>query len=213
RMLFIEAAEGGAGVLRLLQSEPKDLARVAAAALEICHFAPDGTDLGGPHPDRPCAKGCYDCLLTYGNQIHHGAIDRHAVRDLLVRLADARTLETGRGETRSETLVRLSGQAESTLEEKFLTWLKDNGLRLPHEAQTFVEDAQARPDFVYRLPNAIVAVFVDGPVHEYPVIAERDIEAEERLLDAGWDVVRFPHNVDWSAIAGSHQQYFGSTNA
>ncbi|MGD9525489.1 MAG: helicase-related protein, partial [Pseudonocardia sp.] len=212
RMLFIEAAEGGAGVLRLLQSEPKDIARVAAAALEICHFAPDGTDLGGPHPDRPCAKGCYDCLLTYGNQIHHSAIDRHAVRDLLLRLASARVLETGRGETRSDTLARLTGQTESTLEARFLAWLKDCGLRLPDEAQTYIENANARPDFVYRLPNATVAVFVDGPVHAYSAVTERDVAAEERLLDAGWDVVRFPHDVDWSAIAASCQQYFGTTH-
>ena len=43
-----------------------------------------------------------------------------------------------------------------------------------------------------------------------PAVAERDIEAEERLLDLGWDVVRFPHDVDWSAIAARHARYFGA---
>ncbi len=52
-------------------------------------------------------------------------------------------------------------------------------------------------------------MFVDGPVHEYPVIAERDREAEDRLLDKGWDVVRFPHDGDWEAIADQFQRYFG----
>jgi hypothetical protein len=209
RMLFTEAAEGGAGVLRLLQSQRFDLSEVAKAALEICHFDVDGTDRGGSRPDRPCARGCYDCLLTYGNQIHHSKIDRHAVRDLLVRLAGSQTLPTGRGETRSEQLTRLTDQSDSGLEARFLSWLKERGLRLPDTAQELVAEAHARPDFIYRLPSASVAIFVDGPVHQYAAVAERDVEAEERLLDEGWDVVRFPHDVDWAAIAAKHPRYFG----
>jgi very-short-patch-repair endonuclease len=209
RMLFIEAAEGGAGVLRQLQSERFDLRKVALAALDICHFEPDGTDRGGADPARPCARGCYDCLLTYGNQIHHAAIDRHTVRDLLVRLSRSETLTTGRGERRSEQFARLAGESDTALETRFLEWLKVRGLRLPDEAQPAIAAARARPDFVYRLPDTNVAVFVDGPVHGFAAVAERDIEAEERLLDLGWDVVRFPHGVDWSAIAARHARYFG----
>jgi len=210
RMLFTEAAEGGAGVLRQLQSARLDLSTVAAAALDICHFEPDGTDRGGADPDRPCARGCYDCLLTYGNQVHHAAIDRHTVRDLLVRLSRSETRSTGRGETRSEQFARLADESDTGLEARFLKWLKDHGLRLPDEAQPTITDAHARPDFVYRLHDATVAVFVDGPVHDFAAVAARDIEAEERLLDLGWEVVRFPHDVDWSAIAARHERYFGA---
>ncbi|EHY91209.1 helicase family protein with metal-binding cysteine cluster [Saccharomonospora azurea NA-128] len=209
RMLFTEAAEGGAGVLRLLQADPTALRQAVQAALDICHFTPDGTDRGGPHPDRPCARGCYECLLTYGNQPDHGAIDRHSVCDLLVRFAGARVLAAGRGESRTEQLERLTAQSDTGLEAKLITFLKERGLRLPDEAQTFVSEALARPDYVYRLRGVNVAVFVDGPVHEYPVIAERDREAEDRLLDKGWDVVRFPHDGDWEAIADQFQRYFG----
>ncbi|SDD51331.1 protein kinase domain-containing protein [Actinokineospora iranica] len=209
RMLFTEAAEGGAGVLRLLQSEPDALREAAKTALNICHFEPDGTDRGGQHPDRPCARGCYECLLTYGNQLNHGAIDRHSIRDLLRRFADARTVTTGRGETRSEQMTRLIGQSDSKLEGTFVTWLKERGLRLPDEAQTFIPEALARPDYIYRTRGANVAVFVDGPVHDHAVVAERDRDAENRLLDKGWDVVRFRHDADWSAVVGEFQHYFG----
>ncbi|PXY27885.1 protein kinase domain-containing protein [Prauserella muralis] len=209
RMLFTEAAEGGAGVLRLLQADPDALQRAAKVALDICHFDPDGADRGGPHPDRPCARGCYDCLLTYGNQPDHGAIDRHSIKDLLVRLSGARALTTGRGESRSEQLERLAAQSDTGLEGKLITWLKKHGLRLPDEAQTFVAEALARPDYVYRLHGVNVAVFVDGPVHEHSVVAERDLEAEDRLLDKGWDVVRFPYDGDWSGIAKRFERYFG----
>jgi very-short-patch-repair endonuclease len=209
RFLFTEAAEGGAGVLRRLQSSPEALRLAAQKALEICHFAPDGTDHGGPHPDRLCARGCYECLLTYGNQANHGAIDRHSARELLLRLAGARSATTGRGESRTEQLERLSTQSESELEKRLITWLKENGLRLPDEAQPFVAEALARPDYVYRLPGVNVAVFVDGPVHEYAEVAQRDAEAASRLEDAGWDVVRFPHDGDWSAIVGECERYFG----
>ncbi|MFI6458612.1 protein kinase [Streptosporangium amethystogenes] len=209
RMLFTEAAEGGAGVLRLMQSEPGALARAAAEALAICHFDADGNDLGGPHPDRPCAKGCYECLLTYGNQFNHAFIDRHSMRDLLLRIAGSTARTTGRGESRSEQLARLTAQSDTALEAKLVTWLKERGLRLPDEAQTLVTEAHARPDYVYRLPGVNVAVFVDGPVHEHASVAERDREAEDRLIDKGWDVVRFPHDADWSAITERFKRYFG----
>lgn len=211
RILFTEAAEGGAGVLRLLQSNKGALATAAGAALDILHFEPDGADRGGASQDRPCALGCYDCLLTYHNQAHHGLLNRHAVKDLLRRLAGAHALPTGQGQTRSEQLATLIKQTGSGLEAKLITFLKENGLRLPDEAQTYVAGANARPDFVYRLPGVSAAIFVDGPVHDYPEMTRRDIEAEDRLVDLGWDVIRFRHDADWSAVINEHARIFGTS--
>ena len=88
-MLFWEASEGGAGVLRRLAEEPDALARVARAALEICHFDPvTGADVGADF----CAHACYRCLLAYGNQLYHARINRHLVRDLLLSLMQARVV-------------------------------------------------------------------------------------------------------------------------
>jgi hypothetical protein len=212
RMLFAESAEGGAGVLRRLQAETDALARAAREALAIAHFDPDtGADTGGFDPSRPCAKGCYDCLLTYGNQLYHQQIDRHSIKDLLMALAGATTTSAVAGRTRTEHLEALVQQADSSLEGEFATWLKDNGYRLPDAAQTLVEEAQARPDYIYRLPGASVAVFVDGPIHEHEDVARRDTAAEERLFDVGWHVIRVGYDRSrWPAVVAKNRTVFGA---
>ncbi|MEU7628630.1 protein kinase [Nocardia sp. NPDC049220] len=215
RILFMESAEGGAGVLRQLQADPrgKALARAASAALDICHFDADGHDTRGPDTAKPCARGCYDCVLTYGNQGHHTDLNRHDVRDLLMSFAASITTPTGAAESRTEQMQRLVKQSDSSLERKFAEWLKEEGHRLPDAAQVLLREYQARPDFVYYLPGANVAVYVDGPVHDHASIAQRDKQAEGRLIDAGWDVIRFRYDDDWSAVIGKFPRYFGVANS
>ena len=210
RMLFTEAAEGGAGVLRRLQSEDDALRIACQHALAICHFDSDGNDLALPGTDRPCARGCYDCLLSYSNQLHHGAIDRHSIRVLLLRLASAAVQPKDVVESRGDQLRRLLDETQGRLQRDFLGWLKEHGLRFPDAAQTLVEDAVARPDFVYRLPGVNLAVFVDGPEEDDKLTGERDASAEERLFDRSWDVIRLRYDADWAAIAAEHVRYFGS---
>ena len=211
RLLVTESAEGGAGVLRRLHAEPHALARAAREALRIAHFDPDtGSDLGGVDPAHPCSKGCYDCLLSYGNQLLHPLIDRHRAAVLLMALAQATTLPAGRGQSRTEQSIALLAQADSTLEAEFVQWLKDHGYRLPDEAQTLVEAARARPDFIYRLASGRVAVFVDGPVHDDQAVAERDDRARDRLEDAGWYVIRVRYDDDWNDLAGANPTVFGA---
>jgi len=82
RILLVEAAEGGAGVLRRLQAEPDAMAKVAAKALDILHIDP----ATGQDRDDACVRGCYKCLLSYGNQRSHEKIDRRTIRDLLWEL-------------------------------------------------------------------------------------------------------------------------------
>lgn len=223
RILFTEAAEGGAGVLRRLQAEKGALAKAARQALAICHFSGDGRDLGGPHEDRPCALGCYECLLTYGNQLNHSLINRHTVREALVRLASAESTKEGRGESRTEQLRRLLGRtpqeptaaetsvAEAIAQDNLVTWLGARGLRLPDEKETLITEANVLADYVYRLPGVNLAVFVDSPGTE--MTALRDEDAEERLLDARWDFVRFPHDADWDEVVAPHARYFGTPSA
>ncbi|WP_225843868.1 protein kinase domain-containing protein [Streptomyces albus] len=230
RMLFTEAAEGGAGVLRRIQHDKKALAKAAMSALEICHFDPGtGEDRGGPTGGEECARGCYACLLTYSNQTHHRLLSRHAARPLLLRLAHARTAREDRGESRSERFRRLASAVEdqsgtsddvpapsltrkeadlATLVAKgdLLGWLKAKGYRLPDDVGSFVPEAGARPDLVFRLEGANLAVFVDFP--GTPADSTRDVEAGYRLEDAGWDVLRFATDADWDAIVDLNAAYF-----
>jgi superfamily II DNA/RNA helicase len=212
RTLFAESAEGGAGVLRRLLDEPQALATVARTALTIAHFDPDtGADMRrAPGAREDCEKACYDCLLSYTNQIDHPSINRHTVRDLLLALTDARTAVTDTGRSRAETAVRLRAQADSELERDFIAFLYDNDYRLPDEPQALVSSARARPDFVYRLQSGPTALFLDGPVHDTASVAERDAAAEERLMDLGWNVVRVSYDEDWHRAIRQHASVFGN---
>jgi len=212
RMLFTESAEGGAGVLRRLVSDADALAQVAATALGLLHFDPvTGADLGHAEgTTERCELGCYDCLLSFANQSEHGLIDRHQARDVLVRLAGSTTEAGGGGRDRGATVSALLAACDSELERRFVTWLDEHGLRLPDRAQVYVHGAQSRPDFVYDLPPGPVAVFVDGPVHEGAISAERDSLASERLMNGGWDVIRVAHDTDWGDVVAARPTVFGT---
>lgn len=211
RILFTESAEGGAGVLRRLVLDPGAIAAVARTALERCHFDPDtGADLDhAPGASERCEQACYECLLSYGNQLDHARINRHAIRDLLLELAQCTTTAGAGGRTRAEARTILDALADSSLERRFVEWLDQRGHRLPDRAQVTVTEAKARPDLVYDLPTGRVAVFVDGPVHDNATQADRDAAAEERLWDAGWTVVRVRHDDDWNAVTAKLLSVFG----
>ena len=104
RALFIESAEGGAGVLRRLVDDPEALRKAARTALEIMHFDPDtGEDQSVDEPDRErCVRACYDCLLSYSNQTLHEQINRHLVRDLMLKLASAQVEQAPVRKSKSE---------------------------------------------------------------------------------------------------------------
>jgi very-short-patch-repair endonuclease len=214
RMLFVESAEGGAGVLRRLHDDGDALAKAAQTAIEIIHFdLATGTDKHrAPGAREDCGQGCYDCLLSYTNQRAHTLIDRHAAAQLLFRLAAARTQRSGTDGTSPQEHARvLDERSDSSLERRLIQFLREGGYRLPDEAQLLVPDARARPDFAYHLQAGNVAIFVDGPHHDYRQIVDRDTAAEERLFDLGWLVVRFRHDTDaWEETVRKHPGVFGS---
>ena len=208
-LLFYESAEGGAGVLRRIVEDPAALSRVARKALEICHFHPEtGEDLGSaPGAKEKCEAACYDCLMSYTNQPDHKFLDRQLLVGMLLRLAQAAVETSPTGYSRDEQFDRLSRQAGSELERRWLRAVMDRGHRLPGEAQKLFEKAGTRPDFVYTAEN--VAVYVDGPPHDHPDRQERDAVKERAMEDLGWVVLRFRHDAEWEALFKMHPHVFG----
>ncbi|MYN68493.1 MAG: DEAD/DEAH box helicase [Acidobacteria bacterium] len=204
-ILFYEASEGGAGVLRQLAEDPAVVPALARQALEICHYAP-GT-LEDLAVDR-CGKACYECLLDYGNQPDHRHLDRALIRDLLAELSHADCKPAGGAGTRAERLVALRNRCDSGLERQWLDMVDSLALRLPSDAQYGIPQYRTRPDFFYREANA--AIYVDGPPHDVPDQVRADEATTRRLIEAGYIVLRFHHAADWPALFRQHADVFGA---
>nr|MDP9485043.1 DUF1998 domain-containing protein [Actinomycetota bacterium] len=209
-LLFYESAEGGAGALRRLIDDPGSLARVAAEALGVCHFDPaTGDDLRrAPRAREDCEAACYDCLMTYSNQMDHAMLDRQGILDLLLRLAEATVEASPVVNGHGDHLAQLKRQAGSSLEVRWLDFLDGRGHRLPSHAQRLFEGAGTRPDFFYGEHGA--AIYVDGPHHDHPERRARDVAQEEAMEDLGYMVVRFGHGDDWAATLAEYPYVFGA---
>lgn len=208
-LLFYESAEGGAGVLRRLVDDPGALARVAAAALEVCHFDP--TDLHdlrrAPHARQDCEAACYDCLLSYTNQPDHPLLDRQSIRDLLDQFRRANVRPAPTALPRAVHLERLKNLCQSTLEKEWLDYLEERNLTLPTHAQKVIEECGARPDFYYA--DHLAVVYVDGPSHDFDDRRRRDEDRQSCLDDLGYHVLRFRYDEDWRDLIGRNPQIFG----
>ncbi len=209
-ILFYEAAEGGAGVLRRLLDDSDALSRVAGRALELCHFDPDsGEDKKrSPRAQEDCEAACYDCLMSYSNQQDHRMLDRKKIFAYLNELKNARIEKSPGYLPRTEHLQQLLNQCQSELERSWLHFLEDRGLHLPSKAQYFISNCNARPDFIYT--NSLTAVYIDGPHHDYPDRQERDSAQNDAMEDCGYTVLRFHHQDDWEEVVRSHPSIFGA---
>jgi superfamily II DNA/RNA helicase len=206
RALFIESAEGGAGVLRRLVDDPGALRKAARTALEIMHFDPDtGADLSADEQDRErCVRACYDCLLSYGNQALHEQINRHLVCDLMLKLAGAtvelRSVQKKNPDQPERTRPASPAQPDSLLEERFTAWLSAHGYRAPDGCGD--EVAGVCPDLIYRQGRRGAAVFFDDTCRA----------AHEDLRDAGWTVILIGSDADeqaWQQVVTRYPSVFG----
>jgi len=209
RLLFWESAEGGTGAFVRLMSDPKALADIARDALRICHFDPNT----GENRSTTCGRACYECLLSYTNQLHHALLDRHLVRDYLMMLAGATTVRVQSGRSRDEQYQWLEAHRDqaSSLERELLALLYGTGRRLPDRAQYRPEaDIYTEADFYYERPGLPgVAMFVDGPDHDLPGRKARDETERAKLEDLGYRVITIRYDRDLETQIREHADVFG----
>jgi hypothetical protein len=191
RIILWEAAEGGIGVWERLIEGPGAFLKLAQTALGLLHFNnATGDELPG-WADR-CPAACYDCLLSYANQLDHRHLDRHRVRDFLLRLARSEPVKPA-GRTYDEQYAWLRERIDptSSFECAFLLYLYERKLRLPDFAQyTPAADIFVQPDFYYQrgtVPG--ICIFIDGPYHDAPARKEEDQRGREALEDRGHRVI------------------------
>jgi ATP-dependent helicase YprA (DUF1998 family)/very-short-patch-repair endonuclease len=208
-ILFYESAEGGAGVLRRLLDDPQAFADVAQLALQLCHFDPQtGEDkLHAEGVDENCEAACYNCLMSYYNQMEHRLLDRKTIRDVLMELSGVVAKTSPSALSREEHLRRLHNLCQSDLEHEWLDFMEQRNLTLPSHAQKLIESCHTRPDFLYE--KDCVAIYVDGPHHEFASRKERDVSQTECMENIGHTVIRFDVKDDWEKIVAKHPHIFG----
>jgi ATP-dependent helicase YprA (DUF1998 family) len=209
-ILLYESAEGGAGVLRQLLDTPTAFAEVAQTALQLCHFDPmTGEDWRhAENTEEECEAACYNCLMSYYNQMEHRLLDRQAIKEILMTLTGATVQASPSALSRAEHLKRLKNLCQSDLEREWLDFLEQRNLNLPSHSQKLVESCHTRPDFLYE--RECMAVYVDGPHHLYTERQLRDAAQTECMEDRlGYLVVRFDVNDNWEQIVSRFPHIFG----
>ena len=214
-LLLYEAAEGGAGVLTRVVSDPSAIRRIARKALEICHYSSksgnwtDVSDL--ENEERECEAGCYRCLLSYYNQPDHLHIDRQnkEMRNLLSRLMRGERKDFVPPASTSDSLEELINVSTSNLEKEWLSYLQARGLHLPDKGQPYLKEHSTRPDFAYTSHQTLI--YVDGPHHEGKSQKMLDSKITRWLEDAGFTVIRFPkEKSSWGKIIKQFAWVFGT---
>jgi hypothetical protein len=204
RTLFVESAEGGAGVLRRLQAEPDALAAVARRALELLHVDPDTLDDVDRSDDRPaCQKGCYDCLLSYGNQQLHRSIDRRTAVPLLAALAGGRTEPQHPAELTPPAGGADDGAQLGERARRLLALLEQERRRRPQAVGLRVDGVDRPIDLVFSVAGATMAVLVDEHGAAVPDAVE------DALWERDWSVVRVGLDDELADVVAANPSAFG----
>jgi len=203
-LVFYEASEGGAGVLRRLVEEPEALSLVAQEALRLLHFDPEtGEDLS-----EDGHRACYECLLSFSNQLEAHLLDRYLVQEFLQALVDSQVEIRHGPHSRDEHYRWLQTYIDkrSDLERKFLEILYRGGYRLPDDAQRGILEPRCIADFFYE-PN--VCIFCDGSVHDEPDQRIRDEEIRRKLRARGYRIVVIRYDQDLEEQIRQYSDIFG----
>jgi len=212
RILFWEAAEGGIGVFERLVEDPAGLAAIARQALELCHIDP-ATGYDREDWSERCSAACYDCLLSYTNQLDHRHLDRNLIRDFLVALTTCEATPSEGARNRDVHLAWLRERVDpaSECERQLLDLLGAEGFCLPDYAQHCPEsDLPVQVDFYYARDGVPgICVFVDGSAHAVPPQADHDRQLRGALRDRGYRVIELICAQDLKSQLARHADVLG----
>ena len=206
-LMFYEAAEGGAGVLTRLSSEPESLAQVSSAALRLLHHdQPTGAwvfenleALEQRHDGNSiCEAGCYQCLLSYFNQPDHVNINRRNADalKLLVALANAQVVATVSHQPPLDAVIQTGDGHDSSA---WLRAIDDAGLRRPDALQVPVNQGAAIAAGQYKSSRALVFL--------HPLADD----VRTALIDKGWRVLDFSDADQWMNQFEQYPDVFGTS--
>jgi len=210
-LLFYEAAEGGAGVLTRLATEPQAMAQVAAAALRVMHYKdPVGPwaldDLPGLEQKTAdghsiCEAGCYQCLLSYFNQPDHDHINRRNAQaiEMLVALANAQVTLPSAVTLRYSPFVPAKASQDQA-DEMFENWRKAllaGGFQPPDQYQAPALGGALTVAGLYKSTRTAV------------VLTSPSSAQAAALLDKGYTVVDMSDPFQWTVQFGQYPQIFG----
>ncbi len=209
-LLFYEAAEGGAGVLTQLATDPGAMAQVAAAALRLMHHdSPDGawTVEGLPGLEQKkadgqsiCEAGCYQCLLSYFNQPDHEHINRRNVEamTMLVAIANAQVgpAQTVHAGSPLPVQPAPAPAVESDLLHQWLKALDFAGHKAPDTTQLSVLGGRATVAAQYKASRTLVT------------LEALPAEVQSELTDKGWSVIDMSARSQWDALFLQHAHAF-----
>lgn len=153
-------------------SQQSAFQRLAQEALDICHFIKDKPE---------CIQACCECLLSYSNQLDQALLDRRSLREYLEKLTKSQLERHVHQMSRQEQYQILLSQTDpnSDFERIVLEEIYQRGVRLPDTAQELIQEANVKPDFIYREKK--IAIFCNGSVHDLPSQREKDKLQRENL--------------------------------
>lgn len=198
-LFLYEASEGSLGVLSEIANDKDAFQNVVTEAIRICRF----------DDSSQTERATYDDLLSYYNQPHHLILDRFLIKDALNKMAncsiEVRTSKSNLSyDQQFEQLMRDKDHTSST-EEKFLTYLYKENLRLPDEAQKDVQGIYVRPDFFYA-PDTWV--FCDGSPHDEAKVISDDIAKRDLIRKKGDEVIVYHYKDDLTDLINRYPDIF-----
>jgi len=198
--IFIyESAEGSLGILSQFIEDKSVFNNVIEEAYRLCKY--DDENYTDP--------ASYDDLLSYYNQRDHEKINRGEIRAALEALMKCRfeiiTNKSFMGyKEHYEHLMSTYDQSSST-ERSFLSYLSDNGYRLPDAAQKEIDGIYVRPDFYY---DPGIHVFCDGTPHDKSDVMKHDSEVRQAIINRGEEILVYNYRDDMETFVNKRPDIF-----